>query len=54
MAPDPTTTALDLDTEERFVPLRKLLGVTGFGINQLTLQPGERMRIHRHAGQEEV
>lgn len=48
------TAALDLDTDERFVPLRNLLGVTGFGINQLTLQPGQRMRIHRHAAQEEV
>jgi quercetin dioxygenase-like cupin family protein len=54
MAQDPTIVALDLDTDERFVPLRKLLGVSGFGINQLTLQPGQRMRIHRHAGQEEV
>src|ERR1700744_968051 len=54
MAQDPTIVALDLNTDERFVPLRKLLGVTGFGINQLTLQPGQRMRIHRHAGQEEV
>ena len=54
MPQDPTIVALDLDTDERFVPLRKQLGVTGFGINQLTLQPGQRMRIHRHAGQEEV
>ncbi|MFZ0386664.1 MAG: cupin domain-containing protein [Solirubrobacteraceae bacterium] len=54
MAQDPTIVTLDLDTNERFVPLRKLLGVNGFGINQLTLQPGQRMRIHRHAGQEEV
>ena len=54
MAEDPTTAALDLNTDERFVPLRKRLGVRGFGINQLTLQPGQRMRIHRHAGQEEV
>jgi quercetin dioxygenase-like cupin family protein len=54
MAQDPTIVALDLDTDERFVSLRKLLGVTGFGINQLTLAPGQRMRIHRHAGQEEV
>jgi quercetin dioxygenase-like cupin family protein len=54
MAEDLTIVALDLDTDERFVPLRKLLGVGGFGINQLTLQPGQRMRIHRHAGQEEV
>jgi quercetin dioxygenase-like cupin family protein len=54
MAQDPTIVALDLDTDERFVSLRKPLGVTSFGINQLTLQPGQRMRIHRHAGQEEV
>jgi quercetin dioxygenase-like cupin family protein len=54
MAQDPTIIALDFDTDERFVRLGKLLGVTGFGINQLTLQPGQRMRIHRHAGQEEV
>jgi quercetin dioxygenase-like cupin family protein len=54
MAQDPITVALDFNTDERFVPLRKLLGVTSFGINQLTLQPGQRMRIHRHAGQEEV
>ena len=54
MAEDPTIIALDLDTDERFVQLRKRLGVTGFGINQLTLAPGQRMRIHRHAGQEEV
>jgi quercetin dioxygenase-like cupin family protein len=54
MAQDPTIVALNLDTDERFVPLRKLLGVSGFGINQLTLRPGQRMRIHRHAGQEEV
>ena len=54
MGEAPATAALDLDTDERFVPLRKRLGVQGFGINQLTLQPGQRMRIHRHAGQEEV
>ena len=54
MAEDPATVALDLGTDERFVPLRQRLGVSSFGINQLTLQPGQRMRIHRHAGQEEV
>jgi quercetin dioxygenase-like cupin family protein len=54
VAEEPLTVALDLNSEERFVPLRKLLGVSGFGINQLTLQPGQRMRIHRHARQEEV
>jgi quercetin dioxygenase-like cupin family protein len=51
---NPSIVALDVETDERFVPLRKLLGVSGFGINQLTLKPGQRMRIHRHAGQEEV
>ncbi len=54
MLEHPRTAALDLNTGERFVPLRERLGVRGFGINQLTLQPGQRMRIHRHAGQEEV
>jgi len=39
---------------ERFVPLRRQLGVTSFGLNQLVLEPGERGRIHRHARQEEV
>jgi mannose-6-phosphate isomerase-like protein (cupin superfamily) len=45
---------LDRDSAERFVPLRRQLGVSTFGINQLVLQPGERGRIHRHARQEEV
>lgn len=45
---------LDFDTAERFVPLRRQLGVTAFGLNQLVLQPGQRGRIHRHAEQEEV
>lgn len=54
MPDTPTTATLNLDTEERFVPLRKQLGVNGFGVNQLTLQPGQRMRIHRHASQEEL
>ena len=39
---------------ERFVSLRRELGVTTFGINQILLQPGERGRIHRHEHQEEV
>jgi uncharacterized cupin superfamily protein len=42
------------DTEERFVPLRRQLGVTTFGMNLIVLQPGQRGRIHRHARQEEV
>jgi len=45
---------LDPETEERFVTLRKQLGVSAFGLNQLTLQPGQRGRIHRHREQEEV
>ncbi len=49
-----SVTKLDPDTTERFVALRRALGVTSFGINQIVLQPGPRMRIHRHARQEEV
>ncbi|MGE4426126.1 MAG: cupin domain-containing protein [Solirubrobacteraceae bacterium] len=49
-----TRVTLQDDTGERFVPLRRALGVTSFGINQLVLQPGQRMRIHHHARQEEV
>ena len=39
---------------ERFQTLRRELGVTGFGINALVLQPGQRGRIHRHEHQQEV
>jgi mannose-6-phosphate isomerase-like protein (cupin superfamily) len=46
--------ALDPDHEERFLPLRRVLGVTSFGLNQILLRPGQRGRIHRHANQEEV
>jgi uncharacterized cupin superfamily protein len=45
---------LDPATMERFVSLRRALGVTSFGINQMRLAPGERGRIHRHEHQEEV
>jgi uncharacterized cupin superfamily protein len=45
---------LDPDTEERFLSLRRELGVTAFGINQILLRPGQRGRIHRHFHQEEV
>ncbi|MGA7704109.1 MAG: cupin domain-containing protein [Solirubrobacteraceae bacterium] len=45
---------LDPDTDERFVALRRELGVSSFGLNQLALQPGQRGRIHRHEHQEEV
>ena len=47
-------TKLDPDGEERFVSLRRALGVTSFGINQLVLEPRQRGRIHRHERQEEV
>lgn len=46
--------ALDLDASERFVSLRRLLGVTSFGINLILLRPGQQGRIHRHRHQEEV
>lgn len=45
---------LDDPPHERFVRLRKDLGVTTFGLNLMTFAPGERSRIHRHARQEEV
>jgi quercetin dioxygenase-like cupin family protein len=45
---------LDPDSEERFLPLRRQLGVTSFGLNQILLRPGQRGRIHRHTAQEEV
>ena len=47
-------TRLDPDTEERFVSLRRDLGVTSFGLNELLFRPGQRGRIHRHREQEEV
>lgn len=47
-------TRLDPDRGERFVPLRRELGVTAFGLNQMVLEPGQRGRIHRHTRQEEV
>jgi len=49
-----TRTQLEPDTPERFLSLRRRLGVTSFGMNQIVLQPGQRGRIHRHARQEEV
>jgi uncharacterized cupin superfamily protein len=58
MTPEPgvSRTHVDLDDppHERFVALRRDLGVTTFGINLMTLGAGERGRIHRHGRQEEV
>jgi mannose-6-phosphate isomerase-like protein (cupin superfamily) len=47
-------TRLDRDAGERFLRLRRELGVTSFGLNQILLEPGQRGRIHRHGRQEEV
>ena len=47
-------TRLDPDAGERFVPLRRQLGVTTFGMNQIVLEPRQRGRIHRHREQQEV
>lgn len=47
-------TRLDPDGGERFQRLRAELGVTTLGLNLITLQPGERGRIHRHTRQEEA
>jgi quercetin dioxygenase-like cupin family protein len=54
MEPGIARTRLDPAAGERFVSLRRQLGVTSFGMNQLVLRPGQRGRIHRHARQEEV
>lgn len=45
---------IDPDTGERFQRLASELGVSAFGINLMTLQPGQRGRIHTHLRQEEV
>lgn len=45
---------LDPDHAERFLSLRRELGVTTIGINQIRLRPGQRGRIHLHHHQEEV
>ena len=47
-------TGIDWQAGERFVSLRRALGVTSFGLNEITLQPRQRGRIHRHREQEEV
>lgn len=47
-------TALDRNLGERFKPLRRELGVEGFGMNEIVLQPRQRGRVHTHEHQEEV
>jgi len=41
-------------TARSFQSLRRELGVAGFGMNLITLAPGERGRVHTHDRQEEV
>jgi uncharacterized cupin superfamily protein len=52
--PDVTFASLQLDSSERFVLLRRELGVKAFGMNLIVLQPRQRGRIHAHERQEEV
>lgn len=51
---DVCSARLDSSGGERFQSLRRELGVESFGINLITLRPGERGRIHAHERQEEV
>jgi uncharacterized cupin superfamily protein len=53
-SPEVSFGSLELEASERFVSLRRLLGVTSFGINLILLRPGQQGRIHRHRDQEEV
>jgi quercetin dioxygenase-like cupin family protein len=49
-----TRTALDVDGDERFVSLRRPLGLSGMGMNLIILAPGQRGRVHDHERQEEA
>lgn len=49
-----TVVPLQVAPDQRFAPLRRELGVSAFGINVIVLEPGQRMRVHRHELQEEV
>ena len=53
--PPVTTSRIELgDDDHGFQKLRRELGVESFGLNVLSLRPGQRNRIHRHLRQEEV
>lgn len=52
--PDVTFATLDPDSGERVQRLQSLLGISSFGINLITLQPRQRLRVHVHQRQEEV
>lgn len=49
-----SVTRLDVDTDERFSPMRQALGLESMGANLMVLQPRQRGRIHRHREQEEL
>jgi mannose-6-phosphate isomerase-like protein (cupin superfamily) len=49
-----TFATIDRHGEDRFQSLRRALGVNGFGMNVIRLQPRQRGRIHSHTHQEEV
>jgi quercetin dioxygenase-like cupin family protein len=52
--PDLAFASVDVGGDERFVSLRRELGVESFGMNLIVLQPRQRGRIHSHDLQEEV
>lgn len=49
-----SVTEIRRSTDDRFIPLRRELGLTSFGVNQIVLKPRQRLRIHRHQHQEEL
>jgi mannose-6-phosphate isomerase-like protein (cupin superfamily) len=53
-APDGVSFASLNRGEEMFQSVRRELGVESFGINLMSLHPGQRLRVHRHERQEEV
>ena len=52
--PDITFTVLDRSGAQRMQPVRRELSVSSFGLNLITLQPGQRNRVHVHKEQEEA
>jgi uncharacterized cupin superfamily protein len=54
MEPGTSFTTLDFEAGERFVPLRRQLGIESCGFNLILLEPRQRGRVHRHERQEEV
>ena len=54
MEPGVSFARVGLESGERFMSLRRALGITTFGANVIVLEPRQRGRIHRHERQEEV